>query len=390
MMCMFFLLHILSVLYGIQAIPQLNSCERQRRSAHFCLSYKELNILLGISGVNLPPAILTRIRMASMKRLLVTRLLRNEGNVNLHVRLIISSFDLAKFTNFVYDPTRFSLHSFTDRNCQNPTACRWHPQRELLLVTTYDAIFAVSIGRLVPQQRRFNLLYRVLQGNFSGIDVSVDGLIVVIGYNTNLIHLLNPNGSIVGSYPIVNAHMRQQLRFSSVCFSHNGRYILCASDKDIQVVDISGNFICTLGSFGAKPGFFRDIGQISRLPGDNQYVITEYKNNRAQIVEIDIPNQTLTIFGIFGNNLFINPIGLAVMGNCVVVFSRTERMIYVYTKSGEVFEVPINIIPGTNLACTLPDGRIVFVNQEQSLVTFMSEDLSMPLSSQVLRYLENL
>lgn len=390
MMCMFFLLHIVSVLYGIQAIPRLNWSERQRRSAHFCLTYKELTNLLGVSGVNLPPTISRRIRMASMKRFLVTRLLGSERNVNLHVRLIISSFDLAKFTNFVYDPTRFSLHSFTDRKCQNPNACCWHPQRELLLVTTNDAIFEVSIGKLVPGQMRFILLFRVPQGNFNSVDVSVDGLIVVIGYNTNLIHLLNPDGSIVGSYPIVNAHMRQQLRFSSVCFSHNGRYILCASDKDIQVVDISGNFICTLGSFGAKPGCFRDIGQISRLPGNNQYVITEYGNNRAQIVEIDIPNQTLTILEIFGNNLFINPIGLAVKDNCVVVLSRTERMIYVYTKSGEVLEVPINIIPGTNLACSLPDGRIVFVNQERSLVTFMSEDLKVPLSSKVLKHLENL
>ena len=388
MTCMF-LLHYLSVLYGIQAIPWLNCIERQSRSVVICRIYRELHILLGVSGVNFPPAVSKRIRMVAMKNFLVRRILLTK-NVRIHVRLSLSSFDLDKYAKIVYDPSRFLFQNYTSETCQNPTACCWHPQRRLLLVTNIHSVFPFSIGKIGSAKTESigvtKPLFTKPFANFIGIDVSVNGLIAVVGYNKNLIYLLNADGSIVGSYPIT----QQLLSYTSVCFSRNGQYIFCSSKEEgIHVVDIRGHSICTLGRFGAKPGCFRNITQITLLSG-NKYMIAEYGNNRAQIVEIDIENQTLKSLVIFGNNLFIDPIGLAVMSNCVVVFSRSQHVIYVYTKSGKVFDVPINQTSGTTFASILPDGRIALVNQKRSLITIMFEDLSVPTSSDLNIGLENL
>jgi DNA-binding beta-propeller fold protein YncE len=281
------------------------------------------------------------------------------------------------------------MNSFTDKICQRPIACCWHPGRNLLLVTTFDAVFTVNVGSgpFSKHQPKFKILCKTPFGNNYGIDVSTDGLIVVIGYNSNRVCLNESNGTLVGVYEIANALVQQQLlprndalHYSGVSFSHDGRYILCFSNKGIQVIDRSGNFICTFGSFGAKPGFFRGEGQIVRLSGKNRFAISDVGNNRIQIVEIDWEQLTLKLLSIIGNNCFIDPIGIVPMENCIVIFSHSQQMFYVYKTSGEVIEVPTQLMPGTRFACSLPDGSIVIVNQSHSLVTLIQENPNIPIT----------
>lgn len=392
-MSVFLFLHFLSIMYGIQSISELSMDERIYRMAQFSLIYREF---CKCSGIYLPSAIAKRIPMSGMTGFLIRRLLDSDKMnryrreiTRFNVRIINSSFNFFKFVNFIHDPLRFSMNSFTDKICQRPIACCWHPGRNLLLVTTFDAVFTVNVGSgpFSKHQPKFKILCKTPFGNNYGIDVSTDGLIVVIGYNSNRVCLNESNGTLVGVYEIANALVQQQLlprndalHYSGVSFSHDGRYILCFSNKGIQVIDRSGNFICTFGSFGAKPGFFRGEGQIVRLSGKNRFAISDVGNNRIQIVEIDWEQLTLKLLSIIGNNCFIDPIGIVPMENCIVIFSHSQQMFYVYKTSGEVIEVPTQLMPGTRFACSLPDGSIVIVNQSHSLVTLIQENPNIPIT----------
>ncbi len=378
-------------MYGIRSIPEISMGERIRLIVQFSVLYSEFS---KCSGIYLPSAIAKRIPMSGMTGFLIGRFLHSD-KIRMHRRestrhksiILNSSVDFLKFVNFIHDPLRFSMNSFTDKRCQRPIACCWHPGINRLLVTTADTVFTVFIGPLSPGQRRFQILCKMHLTNNYGIDVSTDGLIVVIGYNSNRIYLIESNGKEHGVYEIVNALVQQQLlprnddlNYSGVSFSHDGRYILCFSNKGIQVIDRSGKFICTFGSFGAKPGFFRSEGQIVRLSRKNQFAISDIGNNRVQIVEIDWEQLTLNCLTIIGNNCLIDPLGIVLMGNCIVTFSYSQQMFYVYKTSGEVIEVPTQLMPGTRIACSLPDGRIVIVNQSHSLVTLIQENLNIPIT----------
>ena len=146
------------------------------------------------------------------------------------------------------------------------------------------------------------------------------------------------------------------------------------------MIDRSGNFICTFGSFGAKPELFRTEGQIVRLLEEDMFAISDVGNNRVQIVKIDWRQLTWKVLKIFGNNCFIDPLGIVAMGNCFVTFSFSEQMIYINNTSGEVIEVPTQLMPGTRFACSLPDGSIVIVNQSHSLVTLIQENPNIPIT----------
>ena len=197
---------------------------------------------------------------------------------------------------------------------------------------------------------------------------------------------LESNGKLIGVYEIANAQVQQQLlprngplHYSGVCFSHDGQYILCFSNKGIQVIDRSGNFICTFGSFGAKPGFVRTEGQIVRLSEEGQFAISDVGNNRVQIVEINWRQLTWKVLKILGNNCFIDPLGIVAMGNCFLTFSFSEQMIYINKISGKVIEIPMQLMPGTRIACYLPDHRkIAIVNQKYSTLILVEEDEKKP------------
>jgi hypothetical protein len=242
-------------------------------------------------------------------------------------------------------------------------------------VTNADSIFIVSIDPESQENGCFHRLFRMLNSNFYGIDVSRNGHIAIIEYGRNQLHLLNSDGRLLGTYEVI-PNMQQTVLCSGVCFSHCGQYVLCFSNFGIQVLTIGGAFICTIAGFGAKPGFFRSEGQIVRLSKNNQFAITDIRNNRVQIVDIDFEHQSLTVLQIIGNNCFIDPLGIVPMGNCLLVFSHTDEIIYVYTSSGQILEVPTRLVNGTRLACMLPDGRIVVINQKCSTVTLMSENHS--------------
>jgi hypothetical protein len=378
-----FLLHFLSIFYGIQSISGLRSSEKIRLMAQFSLLYGEF---LKQSGLYLPRAIRRKIPMSGMKFLLIQRLLGRETNVRWIIKCIESSFDFLKYVNFD-EPSRFSMNSFTYKTCIRPIACCWHSQMNLLLVTTPETVFTVFVGKLIPQQKRFHVLYSIPSANFYGVDVSVDGQIVLIERNSNRLHLIDSQGSVIGIYEILNAHVQQQLlprnerlHYLSVSFSHDAQYILCFSNKGIQVVENNGNFFCTLGSFGAKPGCFRGEGQIVRLSEKNHFAISDVGNNRVQIVKIDFEKRALIVCKIIGNNWLFDPLGIVDMGNCLVIFSQTQPVIYFYTMAGEVFEVPMNMLPGNRLACRLPDGRIACVNELNSAVTLITENERTPLN----------
>jgi hypothetical protein len=384
-------LHFLSILYGIQSISELSMDERIHYLAQFSLVYREF---CKCSGIYLPFGIAKRIPMAALKRFLIRRLLISDKHFmygktrsRFEVRIIKSSFDFLRFLKFIHDPLRLSMVSFRDRSFQGPIACCWHAGLNCLLVTTFNSVIKVHIGTLRQQKPKFERLCKTPFDNNYGIDVSVDGLIVVSGYNSNRIILIESNGKLLGVYEIANAQVQQQLlprngplHYSGVCFSHDGRYILCFSNKGIQVIDRSGNFICTFGSFGAKPELFRTEGQIVRLLEEDMFAISDVGNNRVQIVKIDWRQLTWKVLKIFGNNCFIDPLGIVAMGNCFVTFSFSEQMIYINNTSGEVIEVPTQLMPGTRFACSLPDGSIVIVNQSHSLVTLIQENPNIPIT----------
>lgn len=378
-----FLLHFLSIFYGIQSISGLSRSEKIRLMAQFSLLYGEF---LKQSGLHLPRAIRRKIRMAGMKILLILKIIGRDTNVRWRIKCTESSFNFLKYVNFD-EPSRFSMNSLTYKSCERPIACCWHPQMNLLLVTTLEAVFTVFVGKLIFQQRRFNILYSIPSANFYGVDVSFDGQIVLIERNSSRLHLIDAKGSVIGIYEILNAHVQQHLlprnellHYSGVSFSHDGQYILCFSNKGIQVVEINGNFFCTLGSFGAIPGCFRGEGQIVRLSEKNHFAISDVGNNRVQIVKIDFEKKALIVCKIIGNNWLFDPLGIVHMGNCFVIFSKTQPVIYFYTMAGEVFEVPINMLPGTRLACRLPDGRIACINELFSAVTLITENERTPLN----------
>ncbi len=391
-MSLLLFLHFLSIFYGIQSISELSRDERIHCLAQFSLVYREF---CKCSGVYLPSSIAKRIPMAAMKRFLIRRLLISDKHFmfgktrsRFEVRIIKSSFDFLRFLNFIHDPLRLSMISFRDRSLQGSIACSWHDGLNCLLVTTFDSIIKVHIGRLSQQQPRFELFCKTPFGNNYGIDVSVDGLIVVIGYNSNRIYLIKSNGQLLGVYEIANAQVQQQLRpidghlhYSGVCFSHNGQYILCFSNKGIQVIDRSGKFICTFGSFGARPGLFRTEGQIVRLSEEGQFAISDVGNNRVQIFEIDWRQLTWKVLKILGNNCFIDPLGIVAMGNCFLTFSFSEQIIYINKTSGEVIEIPMQLMPGIRFACYLPRHHILaIVNQSYSTLNLVWEDQQKPLT----------
>jgi hypothetical protein len=248
-------------------------------------------------------------------------------------------------------------------------------------VTTADSVFIVSVDPVAPANGRFHRLFHMPHSNFYGVDVSSrNGHIVIIEYGRNQLHFLNSDGSLIGTY-VVMPNMQQTVLCSGVCFSHCGQYILCFTNFGIQVVTIGGAFICTLGGFGARPGLFRSEGQIIRLSKNNQFAITDIGNNRVQIIEIDFENKTFTVVQIIGNNCFIDPLGIVPMGNCLIVFSHTQRTIYVVESSGEILEVPTRLAEKTRFACIVPDGRILVINQFYSWVTVMSEVHTDPISA---------
>jgi hypothetical protein len=391
-MSLLLFLYFLSIFYGIQSISELSRDERILYLAQFSLIYREF---CKCSGVYFPSSIAKRIPMAALKRFLIRRLLISDKYLmsgktksRFEVRIIKSSFDFLRFLNFIHDPLRLSMISFRDRSLQGSIACSWHDGLNCLLVTTFDSIIKVHIGRLSQQQPRFELFCKTPFGNNYGIDVSVDGLIVVIGYNSNRIYLIKSNGQLHAFYEIANAQVQQQLRpiygdlhYSGVCFSHNGQYILCFSNKGIQVIDRFGKFICTFGSFGARPELFRTEGQIVRLSEEGQFAISDLGNNRVQIVEIDWRQFTWKVLKILGNNCFIDPLGIVAMGNCFLTFSFSQQMIYINKTSGEVIEIPMRLMPGIRFACYLPRHHILaIVNNSYSTLNLVWEDQQKPLT----------
>ena len=384
-------LHFLSILYGIQSISELSMDERIHYLAQFSLVYREF---CKCSGIYLPSGIAKRIPMAGLIGFLIRRrLLVSDKHfpcprirTRFKVRIMKNSFKFLKFVNFIHDPLRLSMISFNDRSFQGPIACSWHVRLNCLLVTTFNSVIKVHIGTLSQQKPKFERLCKTPFDNNYGIDVSVDGLIVVSGYNSNRIYLIESNGKLLGVYEIANAQVQQQLlprngplHYSGVCFSHDGRYILCFSNKGIQVIDRSGNFICTFGSFGAKPELFRTEGQIARLSEEGQFAISDVGNNCVKIVEIDWRQLTWKVLKILGNNCFIDPLGIVAMGNCFLTFSFSEQMIYINKISGKVIEIPMQLMPGTRIACYLPDHRkIAIVNQRYSTLILIEEDEKKP------------
>lgn len=220
--------------------------------------------------------------------------------------------------------------------------------------------------------------------NFYGIDVSSrNGQIVIIEYSRNQLHLLNSNGTLIGTY-VVMPNMQQTVLCSGVCFSHCGQYILCFSNFGIQMLTIGGVFVCTLGGFGAKPGFFRSEGQIIRLSQKNKFAISGKKEQGVQIIEIDFELKNFTVEKIFGNNCFIDPLGIVFFGNCLMVFSHTvypyiQRTIYLVDSSGEIPEFPTILGEKIRFACMVPDGSIVVISQlSRGIVTVIKEDHTKP------------
>jgi len=357
----------------------------------FSILYRESD---EYSNVCLRPEIAKRLSMPGMTLMLIRRLVNghNFGRQSAHFkrRILTSSCDFSKYQWFLHDPSRFLYKTITNRDCHAPIGCCWDSFRNRLLVTTAESVFIVSIDIPAPANGRFQRLFHMPNSNFYGVDVSFrNGHIVIIEYGRKQLHLLNSDGNLIGSY-VVMPNMQQTVLCSGVCFSHCGQYILCFTNFGIQVLTIGGAFICTLGGFGAKPGFFRGEGQIIRLSKNNQFAITDIGNNRVQIVEIDFEHQNFTVVQIIGNNCFIDPLGIVPMGNCLIVFSHTQRTIYLVDSSGEILEVPTRLSEKTRFACIVPDGRIVIINQFHSWVTVMREVHTDPIGDSLLPNLRRL
>jgi len=383
--------HDLFILHGVHSISELPPSERVRFMHQFSMLYRESN---EHSNVCLRPEIAKKLRMHGMTLMLIRRLVHghNFGRQSKHIkcRILTSSCDFSKYQWFLHDPSRFLYKTITNKSCHAPIGCCWDSFRNRLLVTTADSVFIVSIDIPAPANGRFHRLFHMPNSNFYGVDVSSrNGHIVIIEYGKNHLHLLNSDGNLIGTY-VVMPNMQQTILCSGVCFSHCGQYILCFTNFGIQVVTIGGEFICTLGGFGARPGLFRSEGQIIRLSKNNQFAITDIGNNRVQIVEIDFKSFIFNVVQIIGNNCFIDPLGIVPMSNCLIVFSHTQRTIYVVDSSGEILEVPTRLAEKTRFACIVPDGRIVVINQFYSWVTVMSEVHTDPIGASLLPKLRRL
>lgn len=381
----FLFFHLLFILYGVHSISELPPSERVRIMQQFSLLYRES---VEHSNVCLRPEVAKRLCMPGMTTMLIHRLILKSPH--LKCRILTSSCDFSKHATFLHDPLRILYKTITHKRCHAPIGCCWDSFRNRLLVTTADSVFIVSIDPVAPANGRFQMFLHMPNSNFYGIDVSsMNGHIVIIENTRNQVHLLNSDGILHGTY-IVMPNMQQTVLCSGVCFSHCSEYILCFSNFGIQVLTIGGAFVCTLGGFGAKPGFFRGEGQIIRLSDKNRFAISETVNNRVQIVEIHFENRLLTVIHILGNNCFIDPFGIVSLGNCLMVFSHTEKTFYLCQSSREILEVRTRLCVKTKLACMVPGGRIVVLNPFHSLITIMSEIHTDPIGTSLLPKLERL
>ena len=293
-MSFFFNYHLFTILKGLQFISELSPSERRRFMHQFSLLYRESH---EHSDVCLRPEIAKRLCMPGMTSMLIRRLVPNSAH--LKRRILTSSCDFSKYATYMHDPSRLIYNTLTDRSCNAPIGCCWDSFGNRLLVTTADSVFGVSIDQVASANGHFQRLFNMPHSNFYGIDVSSrNGQIVIIEYGRNQLHLLNSDGSLIGTY-VVMPNMQQTVLCSGVCFSHCGQYILCFSNFGIQMLTIGGAFVCTLGGFGAKPGFFRSEGQIIRLSQKNKFAISDIGNNRVQIIEIDFELQNYTVEQIF-------------------------------------------------------------------------------------------
>jgi len=380
-MSFFLNFHLFSILNGLQSISELSPSERRRFMHQFSMLYRES---VEHSNVCLRPEIVKRLCMPGMTSMLIRRLVPKSAH--LKRRILTSSCDFSKYARYLHDPSRLIYKTIIDRDCYAPIGCCWDSYRNRLLVTSADSVFGVSIDQVAPANENFQRLFHMPHSNFYGIDVSSrNGQIVIIKYGRNELHLLNSDGSLIGTY-VVMPNMQQTVLCSGVCLSHCGQYILCFSNFGIQMVTIGGAFVCTLGGRGAKPGEFRDEGQIIRLSHKNKFAISDIRNNRVQIVEIDFELQNFTVEQIFGNNCFIDPLGIVSLGNCLMVFSHTvypyiQRTIYLIDSLGKILEFSTVLGEKTRFACMVPDGSIVVINQLHSSVTIIKEDHTKPIAA---------
>ena len=122
-----FFLHYLSITCGIHSISELDMGERMCYMHQFLFLY---SLFWQNSGVYLPPAIVKKIPMCGMKIFLIRRMLAadklnkcRKKRTRVNIRIINSSFEFLKFMNFLHDPFRMSVKTFTDKRCQKPIAC---------------------------------------------------------------------------------------------------------------------------------------------------------------------------------------------------------------------------------------------------------------------------
>lgn len=380
-----YLIALLCFLSEILRSDDLPFSERQIYMMHFAVAYSQLK---EHGQLYPPPWITKQVKMSGMRTLLVRRLTASfspcpRKRFNLFRKLVNSSQGFERYNHFIYDPSRLYKEVFSHRLCERPVGCCWHPGIGRLLVTTFQDIISVNVGRLLPGRNRFESLVftppihsRI--HNIYGIVVALDnGDIVISGNNCNKVVIYSSKFEMIAEYTIFLNYVPNEIHFSGVCFSHNFDVILCFSSKGIQALRRSdGQFLCTFGSEGSKPGQFRGEGQIIPVNSPDQpglYAVSDCDNNRDQIIQLDFVTGTCNVVKILGHDLFYKPLGLALFRNVILTCSYHDGCFY---SSDD--QLPITGLQWGRLACVLPNGEIVVCCQTSSTINVIRENWSIP------------
>jgi hypothetical protein len=290
--------------------------------------------------------------------------------------ILVKATDFSRFRGILWNLQAITRSHIRLNEMRGPNGCCWHHGLGCLLVTNRNQILAIRLDN--PQQISVFSVFFTYEDYIPlmGIDVAKDGTIVAILNSMNLVIFISQTGDLIAKHSVMspeNHPLIHTLRHSCVIFTHDQRDILCVSNVfGLHALSTKGKSPRTFGKTGSKPGDFRGPTQIVRLPGNNQYALSDSGNQRVQVLDINVAAGTMNVVSIFGNNFFSIPTAIVSCQNCLIVMSKDAGFAY-FCQNKKMVEMFGGVFEFAQSACRLPNGSFAVVRRRDGMNPASSE-----------------